>query len=190
MLNVQVLIELANKVHSEVLQFDEESTDSYPWENGSAEFNGLSIQKAGVDYRLKFITDLFLPAGNETVSPPFVVQIGEPCSLVILDEPFRTQVKGGRAFHYQPLLQLVDAGGNVLQKDSSSIVIAQLYNNPTNGTLYPDERRTTSLKNGTIQFRHLSIDKSGLGYRIKYVLWRKNSSGKYNETEIIAYGEI
>jgi len=186
----QVTVQLLNNSHFEALQFQEDTPAYLSWENGVAEFHGLSIRSAGSDYRLKFITDLKLTGGNQTVSPTISVQVGKPLKLLVSEEPLTGQVTGGRAFIRQPFLQLLDAGANILSHDSSSKVLASLYNNPNDGTLYPYERTTAPVQNGTAQFKHLSIDRAGVGYRIKYVLWTNDSSGKMNETDIVSYGSF
>lgn len=74
--------------------------------------------------------------------------------------------------------------------DSSSRVYVTLYNNPSGGQLSPSNRLFAPVKNGMIQFEHLSIDKIGISYRLKFDLWEENSLGKLVQVSVETIGRF
>jgi len=75
-------------------------------------------------------------------------------------------VFGGQAFKPQLRVEVHDAGGNVLVHDSSSAVRISFYSNPSKGVISGET--TVILNHGVAQFRNLSIDKAGTGYKLRY----------------------
>ncbi len=169
--------------------FAEESPSSVVWIDGLASFGDTYIRTKGT-YHLNFTTDIALPGTNHCLSKPITVHIGKPNELVVLEEPDRSKVYGGKAFDYQPRLHIIDKGGNLVTFDSTSNVVATLYSNPSNGTLFPPERRVTIASGGIVQFKHLHIDKAGVGYRMIYELFTVQAHSKMIiETNITSHGK-
>ncbi|KAL3786858.1 hypothetical protein HJC23_013779 [Cyclotella cryptica] len=95
---------------------------------GIVQFRGLSIDKAGDDYRLSY--ELFKYKKGDLVSTsisvlgkPFHVNIGQPDKLTILQHALGGWA-GNHPFPIQPNVALVDAGGNIIVNDSTAIVNA------------------------------------------------------------------
>lgn len=161
------------------------------WENGIAEFRGISIKTAGYQYRLLFSTDFDLPGGNTCLSSEIAVDAGPPHSLTVIEEPTLGPVYGGKVFIHQPLLHVVDAGNNIVDADSSSRVAVFLYSNPTNAILQPIDMTVTRAENGVVRFKKLLIAQAGQGYRFQYSLLSGSSNDIYNleHSNITALGE-
>lgn len=165
------------------------SPSTLPWENGIAQFYGISIQTADASYQLNFTTDIDLPGGNSFLSDPIYVQSGPPHEIFIIEEPGDGVPYGGKGFIYQPLLHILDAGGNVATQDSTSQVVIEFYSNPTGGNLLPLEQRVAAVEKGVVQFRNLCIDKAGEGYRLQYSLWSMDENGNLNYANITGLGK-
>lgn len=179
----KVAISLAPNPYSEILhmkvmsevELDEShivlSPTSKRWINGIAEFEGVSVKKAGVGYQLQFTTDIELPGGNYCLSKSFDVFAGNAHELKVIEEPYMSNVYGGKVFLNQPLLHVVDAGGNIVQEsDSDSVVIAELFQNPTHVIVEPRNGTVVKVKDGIAQFENLFIAKAGKGYIFRYSL--------------------
>jgi hypothetical protein len=154
---------------------------------GVATFKGLYIRRAS-EYRLKFYTDLLLSEGQSVLSDLFNVKTGAARKLELIQEPGNDNVYGGKAFVRQPRLNVVDAGGNLLTSDSSSVVAVYLHSNPYDGELFPDKNLVAPVESGIVQFKHLVIDKAGEGYTLmyRYLIY---DQGYLKETEISVIGE-
>ena len=182
------MFEVRHEVQFEEV-FQVTSPSKLNWENGAAEFCGLSIKIAARDYRLDFTTDVDLPGGKSCLSNPINVSVGPPSALSIVEEPGASDVYGGKAFIYQPLLHVVDAGGNIVERDSSSRVLASLYSNPRDGTLQPFNMTEVTVEEGITRFKKLYIAEAGERYRFKYSLWSASSRGVFEPTNITALGK-
>ena len=147
--------------------------------NGLVNFAGLYINEAHVEYTLKFSTDLLLDGSREVVSNIFSVGVGSAAYIVLVQDASSGSVFGGKAFTIQPRVEVHDMGGNVVKSDSSSAVRMSFYSNPSGGVISPMHATTGYLREGVVQFRGLSIDKAGKGYRLKY------SFLKYEGEELI-----
>jgi hypothetical protein len=193
----QVSISLAYNLEGEKLMFDEDCPSSVGWDcpssvawyEGLASFEGTYINKAG-SYRLNYTTKLDLPGKSHCLSDPISVVIGKAQKLLILDEPSH-EVYGGKAFANQPRLLVVDHGGNIVKSDSSSRVIISLESNPQNSSLYPMSSRIATSSQGIVQFKHLSVNKAGLGYRFSYELFLSDGiENKFVATNITTLGKL
>ena len=111
-------------------------TEEYdvPMINGTAVFTDLTIDFAGLGYVLGFSTDYAIPIAAVNTSA-FTVGVGPTAALVLLQEP--EGARGGIPFSQQPIVALVDAGGNINTADNRSWVRAEIANNPSLGTLSP-----------------------------------------------------
>eukprot|EP00984_Skeletonema_dohrnii_P016875 scaffold7561_cov227-Skeletonema_dohrnii-CCMP3373.AAC.8 len=99
-------------------------------EEGVVQFKRLAIDKAGYGYRLKYEFLQFDGASLKetsigTIGAYFNVDIGPPHRLLILQNTSGGWA-GNQPFHIQPKVALVDAGGNVVSSDSTSVVTAHL----------------------------------------------------------------
>lgn len=173
----KVAVELLNDNISESLIFLRENVSTKIWASGVVSFDGAVINTVG-RYRLNFTSDLDLPGRTYCITNFISVEIGDPSTIIIRDEPNKGRIFGGQAFEVQPSLIVVDKGGNELRDDSSSIVIATLYSNPMNGTLSPLSNTVGKVSKGVVQFQQLTIDKAGYGYRIIYELFLVNDNNQ------------
>lgn len=99
-------------------------------DEGIVQFKRLAIDKAGYGYRLKYQFLHFDGASLQetsivTIGSYFNVDIGPPHRLSILRYSSGGWA-GNQPFLIQPKVAIVDAGGNVVSSDSSSIVTAHL----------------------------------------------------------------
>jgi len=78
-----------------------------------------------------------------------------------------------------------DAGGNVLVHDSSSAVRISFFSNPSKGVISGET--TVILKHGVAQFQNLSIDKVGIGYKLRYD-FLQYEEGQLKETSLFKHG--
>jgi hypothetical protein len=138
---------------------------------GIARFRGAFIDVAGSPYKLRYTTDLALEGGNTVVTNPFTVAAGVCNRLELTSTPGEST--GGKAFLTQPVLQLLDSGGNILEADSSSIIRVAIAANPSRGTLTPTDALTVNVQKGVAVFRSLKIDKAGDGYSLRFTLYNK-----------------
>jgi len=165
------------------------SPDTKEWQNGVAEFRGISVKTAGYQQRLLFSTDLDLPGGNTCLSNDIKVEIGPPHSLVVIEEPIMSPAYGGKVFIHQPLLHVVDEGNNIVDTDSSSRVTVFLFSNPTNTVLQPMDMTVIKVEKGIARFKELFLAKFGEGYRFHYSLWSGNEIRDLEHSNITALGE-
>ncbi|KAF4323057.1 hypothetical protein G195_003967 [Phytophthora kernoviae 00238/432] len=84
-----------------------------------------------------------------------------------------TAAKGGKAFSIQPVLKLIDSGGNTLEADSSSLVRVSIAANPSRGALKPTDALIAYVRKGFAVFRGLKIDKAGSGYSLRFTVYNK-----------------
>lgn len=99
-------------------------------DEGIAQFKRLAIDKSGDGYRLKYEFLYFDGASLQetsivTIGSYFNVDIGPPHRLSILRNSSGGWA-GNQPFLVQPKVAIVDAGGNVVSSDSSSVVTAHL----------------------------------------------------------------
>ncbi|ETO79672.1 hypothetical protein F444_05651 [Phytophthora nicotianae P1976] len=138
---------------------------------GIARFRGAFIDVAGSPYKLRYTTDLVLEGGSTVVTNPFTVAAGE-CSRLQFNTSLG-KATGGKAFLIQPVLKLLDSGGNVLEADSSSKVRVAIVANPSRGILTPADGLIVRVQKGVATFRSLKIDKAGNGYSLRFTLYTK-----------------
>jgi hypothetical protein len=159
------------------------------WSNGTAEFEGLSIDVAQEGYQLNFSTSIALSGPTFCLSDPIYVQAGEAEGLVEIEGPHMGPVYGGKVFVHQPVLYLVDAGGNIATNDNTSLVSISLYDNLSNAPVLPNDKTVVTSEAGIVRFRNLFINPSGNGYRFIYELFSLMDDGSYNRTNITTLGK-
>ncbi len=126
---------------------------------GSTTFLNCSIDTPGNGYQLT-ASD---PTDNLTVpqpSVPFNVVAGVPVRLVFATSP--SNGTGGLAFPTQPVVDIEDSAGNLVQGDSTAVTLA-IGSNPGSGTL---AGCTDTTSNGVATFSGCNIDKAGSGYTL------------------------
>uniref|UniRef100_K3WAD3 YHYH domain-containing protein n=1 Tax=Globisporangium ultimum (strain ATCC 200006 / CBS 805.95 / DAOM BR144) TaxID=431595 RepID=K3WAD3_GLOUD len=146
-------------------------------------FQGTYIDVAGSPYTLRYTTDLVLPGGSEVETNPFTVAAGVCNNLVLLNTS--VEATGGKAFAIQPVLKLVDSGGNILEEDSSSMVRVAISSNPSDGVLSPSQSLKAYVRHGVAIFRSLKIDRAGNDYSLVFTLYtRMDGKLVWAKTEI------
>lgn len=140
---------------------------------GHAKFQGVYIDVAGSPYTLRYTTSLVLEGGSSIDTNPFTVAAGVCSTLVLLSFP--VQAVSDMAFGIQPVVKLIDSGGNTLEEDSSSLVHVAISSNPSGGTLEPSDSFKAPVRKGVAIFRSLSIDKAGNDYSLVFSLYSKNT---------------
>ncbi|TYZ64579.1 hypothetical protein PybrP1_001491 [[Pythium] brassicae (nom. inval.)] len=150
---------------------------------GVGRFQGVYIDVAGSPYTLRYTTDLALPGGSSIVTNPFTVAAGVCNNLVLLNTP--VQATGGKAFGVQPVLKMIDSGGNTLKEDSSSVLHVAIMSNPSGGALSPAQSLKAYVRQGVATFRGLRIDKAGDDYTLVFTLYTKIAGREaWEKTEI------
>ena len=181
-------MKLRNSSSGSILRCMDAGGFNVAFQDGLATFRNLFINEAGMYYSLRFSTDLLLPGQSESVSREFSVRVGDAAKIVLIKDASDGTVLGGKAFSPQPKLEMRDAGGNLLVYDSSSIIRVSLYSNPSRGELSPLSGTSGILDKGSMQFHGLSIDKAGIGYRLKYD-FLKHTDDHLEETSVFTFGE-
>lgn len=166
--------------------------------NGKAKFIGLNLDVASTvqdsgwrPYKLRYTAHGIDGRVYTADSINLTVGIGPAHSLVIIRQP--KGARGGIPFVQQPYLVVKDAGGNILEADSTSYVTASIYNNPSGAVLRSDPRfylrnealdlytlvpHTVKLVNGEANFSNVAIDKVGREFRLKFVVYARDNSGR------------
>lgn len=140
--------------------------------SGLAKFQGVYIDVAGSPYTLRYTTSLVLEGGSTVDTNPFTVAAGACSTLILLSFP--VEATSGKAFGIQPIVKLIDSGGNTLEEDSTSLVHVAISSNPSGGILEPTDLIKTPVRRGIAVFRGLNIDKAGNDYSLVFSLYSKN----------------
>jgi MBG domain/CARDB len=133
-------------------------TLTVPVSGGQASFSGLSIDKVGTGYTLQ-ATGGSLTAAT---SNPFNITVGAATKLFFNPSPSNSQA--GVAFPTQPVVEVQDAGGNLVVGYSGSVALA-IGTNPGGGTL--GGTTILAISGGKATFSGLSIDNIGAGYTLQ-----------------------
>lgn len=129
--------------------------------SGVATFSNLSINLAGTGYSLTFTATSLTSA----VSATFNVTVGSATQLAVQAQP--GGASGGQAFTTQPVVHVLDAGGNLVTSSGLSISAAISTGTGTAGsTLGGTTAQAAS--GGVASFSNLSIDLAGSGYRLTF----------------------
>ncbi len=125
--------------------------------DGVATFTGLSIDDAGIGYVLRFDADGL----ESTDTDGFNVDRGPATKLGFITPP--NGATGGTPFSTQPVLVVLDAGGNVVDNDSGNVSVS-LGAGP--GTL--SGTTAVAAVNGVATFSGLRIDHAADGYVLHF----------------------
>ena len=128
--------------------------------DGVVTFSDLSVDSAGTGYILTFTS------GSATgTSNTFDVAVGAATQLVVTQSP-------SVAFANVPLtddviVQVRDAGNNLVDTDNTSTLTIAIDNDPSNGTAQLGGTLTATVVNGVATFSGLTIDTAGAGYTLE-----------------------
>jgi len=125
--------------------------------DGVAVFSNLTIDKMGAGYTLTVSAEGLTSA----TSASFDVEVGSPTRVRFATQP--AGAFGGTPFVTQPVVDVMDAGGNIVAGGVVDVVVA-IGVNPANGHLAGTKALTTST--GRATFTDLKIDKAGQGYTL------------------------
>jgi hypothetical protein len=129
---------------------------------GVATFTDLAINLAGTGYTLTFMSGPLMPA----VSAPFDITVGPAAGLHIGTHPGGASM--GVVFAVQPVLHVVDAGGNVITTDNTTVVKASITTSTgASGAMLAGTTLVTAA-GGTVTFTDLQIDLQGVGYTLDF----------------------
>lgn len=129
--------------------------------NGVATFNDLNIDKKGTGYRLSATASGLAGATSNT----FVINAAAATRVAFTTQPVTTAAGATMA---AVVVQARDNFGN-LNTGFTGDVVLTISSNPGGGTLSGTTTATTingKLVGGVATFDNLSIDKSGIGYRL------------------------
>ncbi len=124
---------------------------------GVVTFTDLEIDLAGNGYTLDFSTGALPTAVSDTFNVA-----GAADALHIAQQPGRAVAN--TAFLDQPVVEIHDAGGNVVTSDNSTVVSATL----TAGTGVLGGTLTATVVNGVATFTDLEVDSAGTGFEITF----------------------
>ncbi|MBI1723711.1 MAG: hemagglutinin, partial [Gemmatimonadetes bacterium] len=124
---------------------------------GLATFSNLAIDRTATGYTLIATASGLL----SVTSALFDVAVGAAARLAFAAEP--GGATGGSAFSGQPVVQILDAGGNLASTSTASVTVA-IGTNPSGGTLAGTV--AVSALGGIATFTDLAIDRAGAGYTL------------------------
>ncbi|GBG25079.1 Hypothetical Protein FCC1311_012962 [Hondaea fermentalgiana] len=129
----------------------------------------FTIDKIGQGYQIRATANMRTATGIlYTIyadSDPFDVVLGDPTALEI-QRGVAGAYSGGLPFYEQPIVQLVDGGGNVFDAESSAQVTATLVESPLGFSMLGNPVAT--FFRGVARFRSLKIIQVGQGYKIEF----------------------
>ena len=118
--------------------------------SGVATFAGLSIDRAGIGYQLTATS-----AGlTSAISTAFTVTVGPAAALEFMTSP--TASFAGRTFYDQPVVRVVDAGGNTVT--TSTATVTPTLTSPAGATLTCAAKQAVS---GIATFTGCSVNSAG-----------------------------
>ncbi|KAF0711816.1 Aste57867_5074 [Aphanomyces stellatus] len=136
---------------------------SFPISQGVATCTGLSVNLVGSGYTLVFVS---IALGLQSESSPFDILLGPPYKLSMYT--YIGMAQGGTPFLPQPVVSIVDRGGNIVNTVNSGTVSVAILNNPIGGILSPTTSYTVWLYQGLGKFFALQIDKAGGPYTLRF----------------------
>ncbi len=128
---------------------------------GLASFTGCAIDRAGSAYRVVASA----PGLQDAVSPPFDVVPGAPTQMAFLVDPGSGM--GGSPLGTQPVVSLLDAGGNQTTGSGGAVTLALTPGSGTTGaTLSCSNGNSVTPTGGLAVFAGCAVDRVGAGYTI------------------------
>jgi len=126
---------------------------------GLASFTGCAVDRVGAGYTITASRTGFAPV----VSSLFSVTTGPAAAVSLMTGPGGGT--GGTAWATQPVVAVVDAGGNPVA--SGATITLGLGANPTGGVLACGGGDTIAAVGGTAAFAGCAIDRAGAGYALR-----------------------
>lgn len=127
---------------------------------GSATFSALAVDLAGT-YTLEFTATSLTGA----TSGSFDITVGPAAALMIVTQP--GGAAAGQPFNTQPVVHVVDAGGNLRTGDNATLVDASLIGG-TGGAVLGGTTQVPA-SGGVVTFTDLEVDLPGTGYQLEFV---------------------
>ena len=127
---------------------------------GSATFSALAVDLAGT-YTLEFTATSLTGA----TSGSFDITVGPAAALMIVTQP--GGAAAGQPFNTQPVVHVVDAGGNLRTGDNATLVDASLIGG-TGGAVLGGTTQVQA-SGGVVTFTDLEVDLPGAGYQLEFV---------------------
>ena len=125
-------------------------------QDGTTNFTGCSINEPGTGYELTATDGSLTPA----TTVPFNVSAGIAAQFGWATQP--GQGLGGSPLSTQPIVHILDAQGNLVANDNTTVTLS-IANNPANGNL---TNCTAQANGGIASFTGCTIDKAGNGYTL------------------------
>lgn len=141
-------------------------------ERGISQFTALAIANVGKDYTIRFVSYLLLSAESD---PPMSVVAGLPVRLEFEREP--RGFISDTAFRVQPIIMLVDLGGNLITSSPHHLitsspnragVVAVTLERPEGSQLLPVFNTRVNMIRGRAKFVKLKVDKAGVGFTMLF----------------------
>lgn len=128
----------------------------------------LYLSKAGVGYTLKFTgRDSLGKEFASTTSAEFSVAVGAKYKLSFFN--FSGNAFGGEVFADNPVVSVVDRGGNLVDNVNQGVVTVSLSESPTGAELLrPTNLLAVPIKKGIAQFKNLFIKEAGFPYKLQF----------------------
>jgi len=130
-------------------------------QKGICRFTALAIGSIGDGYSIRFASYLLL--GTESTTPlsvapglPMRLQFEKAPAGYLLDTPFRVQ----------PIIQLVDEGGNLVT--SRTGLVSATLEHAQGSQLLPSSSTKVTMSVGRAHFVKLKIDKPGIGFTLLF----------------------
>ena len=127
-----------------------------PTQHGVARFSDCAIDRTGTGYTLDADTTSF----GSTTSDSFDITTGDPAALRFSTQP--SGASAGSDFTTQPVVQVVDGGGNVISGSSATIDLSLTPGTGTAGAVLSCSSQAAD--QGVATFSGCSIDQAGGGY--------------------------
>ena len=129
--------------------------------HGIATFTGCRIDHAGTGYRIVASSS---PWFTQAVSQPFTVSVGAAARLAFVAQP--SGAVAGAPFTVDPVVAVLDAGGNVVTAVSPVPVTLALWASPGGGALSCASGTAAWTVAGLATFTGCRIDRAGAGYAL------------------------
>lgn len=129
--------------------------------SGTATFSGCKIDVAATGYRLTATS----PGVTSVVTTAFAVTVGSPAVAVLSVQPGGGT--GGTAWAVQPVVQLLDAGGNPTTGTTSVTLAITSGTGSAGAVLTCTGGLSKAAVSGFAAFTGCAIDKAGSGYTLK-----------------------
>jgi hypothetical protein len=128
--------------------------------NGVATFSDLAIDLAGTGYTLTFTAAGLVSA----TSNPVDIAVGPAAALLVITQP--AGGVAGSALITQPVVAVVDAGGNTIALDNTTQVSVAIVAGTTGAVLSGNSTVTASA--GLATFTDLAISLAGNSYQLEF----------------------